>query len=212
MSIKMMKKIGVATVGATGLALATMANAATPVPQYGGYVFNAPNIQLTKSVFGIPVTLTCDTALYGQVSENGSGDIVIEVTDGAVYGGSSSQCTNVELVFDDSWYASDSSTAPGAPGSVPVGLLQTTSDTSPKDVNGYFHNVQVSTPIGDCGGSIPVVYNNNEVFGGTDTPSSFEISGTLSGILGSCTIDGTFSATSSAGGFTGTAADIDIYQ
>lgn len=211
MSMEMMKKVAIGTVGVASLTIGSMASAQI-YPSAGTYVFNAPGIELTKSVFGIPVTLTCDTALVGNVSQNGSGDIVIKVTDGSVYGGTSSQCTGVDLQFDDFWYASPNATPPTAPGSVPLSSFPSTSDTTSPDVDGYFHNVKVSTPIGDCGGTIPVTYNNEETFAGSSNPSTFTINGTLAGVLGSCTIDGTFSAASSAGGFTGDAPDVDVYQ
>lgn len=191
------------------LAFSPPSKAVFLVPGSGSYAFIAPSATLTQTIFGIPVSLTCDMVLITEVSEDGNNDAVIEIVDGFITGGASSTCAQIQLGFQSGyWYAGETTVAPIPPGSLSSGLFPSTTDPSTTTVSAYFHNVEITSPLGSCTGYMAFIFSNNESYAGPSAPSTImPTSGP-----GSCTLSGTFQATISAGGFTSTAADINIYQ
>lgn len=195
-------KVTSTIIGLTSLVITPICQAVLPDPAFGNYAFDSSDVQITKNLFGVPVTFTCDIALYISISEASNGDAIIEVVDGIVYDGASSVCTDIEPLFDNgSWYVSDSASPPGSPGAVPSSIFPSTSDWMSPDISLYLHNVDIELPmpLGNCTGSGAITYNNNETYSGPDAPTTIAFSGTF----GSCTITGTFFASP---------YDIDLYQ
>lgn len=194
MSFKSMKKQVVSAAGFVALLSAGQAMATNIDPGTGNYTFQGNGIELTKTVFGFPVTLTCNVELDGALDVDGSGTVFIDVNGGQMLPGGDSRCQDVDLLFSaGDWYASEQGTSTaGIPeASLPSPRLGTV-------ITGQFNNVQVDTPLGYCSGSIVVSYTNGATLG---APSSFSFTNAALGTSG-CTMDGVFEATS----------DVDVWQ
>jgi len=194
MSFKSMKKQVVSAAGLVALLSAGPAMATNVDPGTGSYTFQGSGIELTKTFLGLPVTLSCNVELDGELDVDGNGTVFIDVTGGRMLPGGDSNCSQVDLQFSaGNWYASEqgASTAGIPEASLPSPRLGTV-------ITGQFNNVQVDTPLGYCSGSIVVSYSNGATIG---APSSFSFTNAALGTSG-CTMDGVFEATT----------DVDVWQ
>lgn len=194
MSFESMKKQVVSAAGLVALLSAGQAMATNIDPGTGNYTFQGSGIEVTKTIFGFPVTLSCNVELDGAVDVDGNGTVFIDVTGGRMLPGGDSNCSQVDLQFSaGNWFASEQGTSTaGIPeASLPSPRLGTV-------ITGQFNNVQVDTPLGYCSGSIVVSYSNGATIG---APSSFSFTNAALGTSG-CTMDGVFEATT----------DVDVWQ
>ncbi len=176
MSMKMMKKAIVSTVGAAALA-GTMVAHATVSPA-------APQTRTFEglsdlTIFGFIQADDCVLSLTGDVTENGSGDVTVTVTEGSVTQGAlgDAACNQVDLNLDPN----DSSTHWTA--SLPNAQLPNPriGDT----VNGTFTNLNITASGISCGGSSIVATFSNGASIGDESTFSFN------GSVGACTVNGT---------------------
>uniref|UniRef100_UPI0030DD3BA4 hypothetical protein n=1 Tax=uncultured Alcanivorax sp. TaxID=191215 RepID=UPI0030DD3BA4 len=152
MSFKSMKKQVVSAAGLVALLSAGQAMATNIDPGTGNYTFQGSGIEVTKTIFGFPVTLSCNVELDGAVDVDGNGTVTIDVTDGRMLPGGDNDCNLVDLQFNaGNWYATEqSTTTAGIPEtSLPSPRLGTV-------ITGQFKGVQVDTHLGYCSGSIVV--------------------------------------------------------
>ncbi|UWN48424.1 hypothetical protein ASALC70_00604 [Alcanivorax sp. ALC70] len=165
MSMKIMKKAIVSSIGAAALLGAASAQAqfTTIDPVQSEYTFSGAT-QLTQ--FGVPAN--CTLNLVGEVVITGSGGVTIDVTGGAVTG-SGFGCGSVTL-SNFPWTANvPASAAPADP-------------TDPVTVT--FEDVSVAGPLGNCGTTdVDAVFSNGDPI---SEPSSFDFDATI----GACTVNG----------------------
>lgn len=141
----------------TGLAVMGLGVAHADVKSDGSenttYTFSGTNVKLTKGV-----TLSCNFSVDGEFSGLGTNSVVVTVTDADATAGSL-LCGTVGFGFNwTSEAMADSSLGSSA--------------TDTRRVVGDFYNVQVTSFLGNCSGTVEDVVFSNAV-NSTDTRSFF---------------------------------------
>jgi hypothetical protein len=196
MSMKMMKKVVMGSIGAAAMIAAAGVQADTIAPGPGSYTFTGST---TLDKPGAP-TITCNLTLNGDVAyapdANGNGitddGVTIDVNSGSLSGGF--LCGFVSLnLSSNPWYASDvGSATPQKVTTLPSPRLGTTEQVQ-------FNNINVSIiGYGSCTDTIVVDYTNGASVG---DPSQFVFTGAPITPNGGCTVTGTLNATS----------DVDVF-
>ena len=168
-----MKKVIKKFTIAAGVLLGTVgvAQAATIDPGPGQYTFSGPTT--LSAPFG---SLNCTLSLTGDVQKNGSGGVIVTVTDGDATGGVFGTCATVGFEFP--WVANVPASQIPADPTQPVGVM--------------FENVRVSALGNDCsdnseGATVPAMFSNGD-------PISEASSFSFNTPVGDCSVMGTIDA------------------
>lgn len=180
----------------------SLSEAAVLVPGRGIYVFSGPvAVKYAAPTGSVTWNCTFDVKTAFDIDPVGTGIEMMFLNAGM------RTCTGGAVLTPlMPWHASAAGAPPPFPGAVPDAMFPWAGTPPALAVPIQVNNFDIQTPLGTCGvTNIPVTYDNN----GPGTASSFAF-GPL--VFGACVISGTVSAVPAAGGFTGTAADIDVFR
>ncbi len=193
MSMEMMKKAMIGTAGM--VALVSAASAQVSPANIPGQLDNAgPDVTDvefvgTTTLTKIGVPLTCTLSLTGDLDTSNLPTITIDVKEGDVTG--SFLCNAVDLGLDPSdsstwWTASKSESD-----------LPNDADALDPITNITFSNLDISTPLGSCSGTVSPVSFANGVTDVTDASQFAFDNALISG--GSCSVTGTLLSPTGSG-------------